>query len=178
MRTPSPLPAPALWGEPHRWGWAKGRALRLGPSASASSAAQPRARGLQGSRASVWISGRWARTQTSEKKRHLPQGSGSDGPGDASLLQRCRERDCWRLPPPGSVWISRPQQRANHDRPAFPAGVQPASGRRRRGAGRAGPGAEEGGAGALPRARWLLRQNPEWLEGAPLVPAFLGRARI
>lgn len=42
MRTPSSLPAPALWAEPHRRGWAKGRALCLGPCASAT---RPGARG-------------------------------------------------------------------------------------------------------------------------------------
>lgn len=45
MRTPSPLPAPALWAEPHRRGWAKGRALCLEPCASA---ARPGARGRLG----------------------------------------------------------------------------------------------------------------------------------
>lgn len=178
MRTPSPLPAPALWGEPHRWGWAKGRALRLGPSASASSAAQPRARGLQGGRAPVWISGRWARAQTSGKETTSARGPGSDGAGNAFLRRRCRDRDCWRLPPPGSAWIFRPRQRANQEpaslarRRAASVGPLP-----RRGEGGAWCGGGRGG-NAPERAWWLPRPNPEWLEGAPLVPAFLGRARI
>jgi hypothetical protein len=57
VRTPSPLPAPALWADPHRWGWAKGRALRLLPCCSASSAAQLGARGLLGVPCAFWLGG-------------------------------------------------------------------------------------------------------------------------
>lgn len=56
---------------------------------------------------------------------------------------------------PGSAWSFRPQQRAGElESASLPAGVQPASSGCP-GAGRAGPGAEEGGAGSLPRAQWL-----------------------
>ena len=92
VRTPSSLPAPALWAEPHRWGWAKGRALRRGPRRSSSFAAQPCARGLRGCPVPVWLGGRWARTQGLEQKRCLPRAPGTDRAGDAfpPTLQRQR----------------------------------------------------------------------------------------
>lgn len=125
MRTPSPLPAPALWGEPHRWGWAKGRALRLGPSAAASSAAQPRARGLPGSRASVGISCRWARTPTSGKKRHLPKGLAATGRGTLSFYVAAETATVGGCRPPGAPGsLGRSSERTRVGQPSPPASSQ------------------------------------------------------
>lgn len=168
MRTPSSLPAPALWGEPHRWGWAKGRALRLRPSASASSAAQPRARGLRGSRAPVWISGRWARTPTSEKKRHLPKGREATGRETPSSSVAAGTATAGGCRPPGA-----PDRSAAAASEAGSASVRWPP---RRGEGGAWCGGGRGG--SAPESPVAARQNPEWLEGARRVPAFLGRTRV
>lgn len=48
VRTPSPLPAPALWADPHRWGWAKGGLCALGPAAPPAPRPSPALEDCQG----------------------------------------------------------------------------------------------------------------------------------
>lgn len=146
MRTPSPLPAPALWDEPRRWGWAKGRALRLGPRGFASSAALLRTRGLRCSRVFVRFSGRWAGTQKSEKKRHLPKGLELTGPETLFFHVAAETATAGGGRPPGAPGSSGPGGERTRSRRALPAGVQPAA--------EARGGAAEGGDWCRRRAGW------------------------
>ena len=155
VRTPSSLPAPALWAEPHRWGWAKGRALRRGPRSSASFAAQPCARGLRGCPVPVWLWRRWAvdarigteaasvqGTRNRQSRRRF-----SSNATETAAAQGCR--------PPGasgSLAVAASE-------PGFRKPSQPAPGRE----GGAAEGGDwcrrRGGVGTLPRTPWLHWQK-------------------
>lgn len=175
VRTPSSLPAPALWAEPHRWGWAKGRALRRGPSCSTSFAAQPRARGLRGRPVPVWPGGWWARTQGLEKKRRLPGESGTGRPETLSpnaATETAAARGCR---PPGSARVSGRRGQQARVQQAFPASAWPGG----RSCGRRGLVPEEGRDGNAPENTVAAQtKNTEWLVSVQLLPAFLGRVRV
>lgn len=160
MRTQSPLPAPALWAEPHRWGWAKRRVLRLGPCGSTSSAAQP-APGQPGASLVQWAAGEDAAIG---RETAPARGSGanqtsalcSDYAAETAAAGGCRL--------PGA--LGSPAAAASE--PRFREPSQPASSpplRRREQLRRAGTGARGGAGWERSGERGGCTNKPEWLEG-------------
>lgn len=160
VRTPSPLPAPALWAKPHRWGRAKGRALRLGPAAPPAPRPSPALRDCEAALCPSGLAG------------------GGRGRRDWKRSSVCpglrNRRDQRRFPPTPPPRQRLPEAATHQERLVSGRGGQGARARRAstasaRPAAEAQGGAAEGGdwcrrrggVGTLPRARWLHRQkNP------------------